>query len=105
MGAMVRLIEQGRFAIYGLERGRAADDSPRQRGLSCRLQFKAKYSLWTRDYEVNTIPTVRELGIGFVSYYARWTGLLCRRGEKSFRFRPQRQPTKSSALLSRELRP
>jgi aryl-alcohol dehydrogenase-like predicted oxidoreductase len=30
--------------------------------------------LWTRDYEVNTISTVRELGIGFVSYYALGRG-------------------------------
>ncbi len=29
------------------------------------------------------------------------TGFLCRRGEKSFRFKPQRQPTKSAALLPR----
>ena len=30
--------------------------------------------MWTRDYEVNTIPAVRELGIGFVSYYALGRG-------------------------------
>jgi aryl-alcohol dehydrogenase-like predicted oxidoreductase len=35
---------------------------------------QSEYSLWTRDYETDTIPVVKELGIGFVSYYALGRG-------------------------------
>jgi aryl-alcohol dehydrogenase-like predicted oxidoreductase len=37
---------------------------------------QSEYSLWTRDYEANTIPAVRELGIGYVAYYALGRGFL-----------------------------
>ena len=36
--------------------------------------LQSEYSLWTRDYETDTIPVVKELGIGFVSYYALGRG-------------------------------
>ena len=32
--------------------------------------MESEYSLWTREYEAIAIPVARELGIGFVSYYA-----------------------------------
>ena len=35
---------------------------------------QSEYSLWTRDYELDTIPVLRELGIGLVSYYALGRG-------------------------------
>jgi aryl-alcohol dehydrogenase-like predicted oxidoreductase len=35
---------------------------------------QSEYSLWTRDYELDTIPAVKDLGIGFVSYYALGRG-------------------------------
>jgi len=35
---------------------------------------QSEYSLWTRDYESDTIPTLKELGIGFISYYALGRG-------------------------------
>ena len=37
---------------------------------------QSEYSLWTREYERDTIPTCRELGIGYVAYYALGRGFL-----------------------------
>jgi aryl-alcohol dehydrogenase-like predicted oxidoreductase len=37
---------------------------------------QSEYSLWTREYEANTIPVCRELGIGYVAYYALGRGFL-----------------------------
>jgi aryl-alcohol dehydrogenase-like predicted oxidoreductase len=37
---------------------------------------QSEYSLWTRDYEADTIPVVRELALGFVAYYALGRGFL-----------------------------
>ena len=104
VGAMVRLIEQGKIRHIGLSEA-GPQTIRRANAVHPVTSVQSEYSLWTRDYEVNTIPTVRELGIGLRFVLRAGTGFLCRRGEKSFRFKPRRQPTKSSALLSRELRP
>ena len=38
--------------------------------------LQSEYSLWTRDVEVEILPTVRELGIGFVAYSPLGRGFL-----------------------------
>jgi aryl-alcohol dehydrogenase-like predicted oxidoreductase len=38
--------------------------------------LQSEYSLWTRDVEVKILPTIRELGIGFVSYSPLGRGFL-----------------------------
>ena len=38
--------------------------------------LQSEYSVWVRDYEKDTIPACRELGIGFVAYYAMGRGFL-----------------------------
>jgi aryl-alcohol dehydrogenase-like predicted oxidoreductase len=37
---------------------------------------QTEYSLWTRDVEAEILPTVRELGIGFVAYAPLGRGFL-----------------------------
>ena len=73
VGAMVRLIDQGKIRHIGL-----SEAGPRtiRRANSVHpiTAVQSEYSLWTREYEANTIPVVRELGIGFVSYYALGRG-------------------------------
>jgi len=39
--------------------------------------LQTEYSLWTRDPEAELLPTVRELGIGFVAYSPLGRGFLC----------------------------
>jgi len=73
VGAMVRLVEQGKIRHIGLSEA-GPQTIRRANAVHLVTSVQSEYSLWTRDYEVNTIPTVRELGIGFVSYYALGRG-------------------------------
>jgi aryl-alcohol dehydrogenase-like predicted oxidoreductase len=73
VGAMVRLIEQGKICHIGLSEA-GPQTIRRADAVYPVTSVQSEYSLWTRDYELNTIPTVRELGIGFVSYYALGRG-------------------------------
>ena len=73
VGAMMRLVEQGKIRHIGLSEA-GPQTIRRADAVYPVTSVQSEYSLWTRDYEVNTIPTVRELGIGFVSYYALGRG-------------------------------
>jgi aryl-alcohol dehydrogenase-like predicted oxidoreductase len=73
VGAMVRLIEQGKISHIGLSEA-GPQTIRRANAVHALTAVQSEYSLWTRDYEADTIPTVRELGIGFVSYYALGRG-------------------------------
>ncbi len=73
IGAMVRLIQQGKVRHIGLSE--AGPQSIRRADAVYPITaVESEYSLWTREYEANTIPVVRELDIGFVSYYALGRG-------------------------------
>ena len=73
VGAMVRLREQGKIRYIGLcEAG--PETIRRANSVHPITAVQSEYSLWTRDYEADTIPVVCELGIGFVSYYSLGRG-------------------------------
>src|SRR5918992_525266 len=73
IGAMVRLIEQGKICHIGLSEA-GPHTIRRANAVYPITAVQSEYSLWTRDYETDTIPLVKELGIGFVSYYALGRG-------------------------------
>ena len=73
VGAMVRLIEQGKIRAIGLSEA-GPQSIRRANAVHSIAAVQSEYSLWTRDYEGDTIPAIRELGIGFVSYYALGRG-------------------------------
>ena len=73
IGAMVRLIEQGKIRHIGLSEA-GPQTIRRAHAVHPITAVQSEYSLWTRDYETDTIPLARELGIGFVSYYALGRG-------------------------------
>lgn len=73
IGAMVRLIEQGKIRHIGLSEA-GPQTIRRADAVHPISAVQSEYSLWTRDYETDTIPVVSELGIGFVSYYALGRG-------------------------------
>ena len=73
IGAMSRLVEQGKVRHIGLSEA-GSQTIRRANAVHPITAVQSEYSLWTRDYEVDTIPTVNELGIGFVSYYALGRG-------------------------------
>lgn len=73
VGAMARLVEHGKVRHIGLSEA-GPRTIRRANAVHPITSVQSEYSLWTRDYETDTIPTVRELGIGFVSYYALGRG-------------------------------
>jgi aryl-alcohol dehydrogenase-like predicted oxidoreductase len=75
VGAMAQLVKQGKVRHIGLSE--AGGETLRRASLVHPVTaLQSEYSLWTRDYEKNTIPAVRELGIGYVAYYVLGRGFL-----------------------------
>jgi aryl-alcohol dehydrogenase-like predicted oxidoreductase len=75
VAAMARLVEQGKVRHIGLSEA-GPQTLRRANAVYPVTAVQSEYSLWTRDYEANTIPAVRELGIGYVAYYALGRGFL-----------------------------
>jgi aryl-alcohol dehydrogenase-like predicted oxidoreductase len=73
IGALARLVEEGKVRHIGLSEA-GPQTIRRANAVHPITAVQSEYSLWTREYEMNTIPLVRELGIGFVSYYALGRG-------------------------------
>ena len=75
VGAMAKLVEQGKVRHLGLSEA-GAETLRQANAVHPITAVESEYSLWTRDYEANTIPSARELGIGYVAYYALGRGFL-----------------------------
>jgi aryl-alcohol dehydrogenase-like predicted oxidoreductase len=75
VSAMARLVEQGKIRHIGLSEA-GPQTLRRANAVHPVTAVQSEYSLWTRDYEADTIPTARELGIGYVAYYALGRGFL-----------------------------
>ena len=67
IGAMADLVRQGKVLHLGL-----SEAAPATIRRACAVHpiaaLQTEYSLWTRDPEVEVLPTCRELGVGFVAY-------------------------------------
>jgi aryl-alcohol dehydrogenase-like predicted oxidoreductase len=75
VGAMARLVEQGKVRYLGLcEAG--ANTIRRAHKTHPITALETEYSLWSRDVEAEILPTLRELGIGFVPYSPLGRGFL-----------------------------
>ncbi len=73
VGGMVRLKEEGKIRHIGLcEAG--PQTIRRANAVHPIAAVESEYSLMTRDYEADTLPEIRDLGIGFVAYYALGRG-------------------------------
>ncbi|MDT7779748.1 MAG: hypothetical protein QOC99_2260 [Acidobacteriota bacterium] len=75
VGAMARLIEEGKVRHLGLSEA-SAQTVRRAHAVHAIAALQSEYSLWTRDVEAEIIPTCRELGIGFVAYSPLGRGFL-----------------------------
>jgi aryl-alcohol dehydrogenase-like predicted oxidoreductase len=75
VGAMSRLQEQGKVRYLGL-----SEAAPRTiraaHATSPITALQSELSLWTRDAEAEVLPTVRDLGIGYVAYSPLGRGFL-----------------------------
>jgi aryl-alcohol dehydrogenase-like predicted oxidoreductase len=75
VGAMSRLVEQGKVRYLGLcEAGPST--IRRAHKVHPLTAVETEYSLWTRDIESEILPTLRKLGIGLVAYCPLGRGFL-----------------------------
>jgi aryl-alcohol dehydrogenase-like predicted oxidoreductase len=75
VGAMARLVEQGKIRYIGLSEAKA-ETLRRAVTVHPIAALQSEYSLWTRDPEAEILPTCRALGIGFVAYSPLGRGFL-----------------------------
>jgi aryl-alcohol dehydrogenase-like predicted oxidoreductase len=75
VGAMAELVEAGKVKYLGLSEASPATIR-RAHKVHPITALQTEYSLWERHVEKEIIPTVRELGIGFVAYSPLGRGFL-----------------------------
>jgi aryl-alcohol dehydrogenase-like predicted oxidoreductase len=75
VGAMKELVEAGKVRHLGLSEA-SPDTIRRAHAVHPITALQTEYSLWTRDPEDAVLPTVRELGVGFVAYSPLGRGFL-----------------------------
>ena len=74
-GAMKELVEAGKVRYLGISEA-APETIRRAHEIHPITALQTEYSLWSRDVEDEILPTVRELGIGFVAYSPLGRGFL-----------------------------
>ena len=75
VGEMSRLQQEGKVRYLGLSE--AAPRTIRAANATSRITaVQTELSLWSRDAEADVLPTVRELGIGYVAYSPLGRGFL-----------------------------
>src|SRR5256885_3818236 len=75
VGAMAELVRAGKVQFLGLSEA-SPQTLRRAHAVHPISALQTEYSLWTRDVEAEILPTVRELGIGFVAYSPLGRGFL-----------------------------
>ena len=74
-GAVKELIRQGKVKHFGLSEA-GVKTIRRAHAVQPVTALQSEYSLWTRDPEVEVLPTCEELGIGFVPFSPLGVGFL-----------------------------
>jgi aryl-alcohol dehydrogenase-like predicted oxidoreductase len=74
-GAVKELIQEGKVKHFGLSEA-GAQTIRRAHAVQPVTALQSEYSLWTRTPEKEVIPTIEELGIGFVPYSPLGKGFL-----------------------------
>ena len=75
VGAMERLKAEGKIRFLGLSEA-APRTIRRAAAVATITAVQTELSLWSRDAEAEVLPTVRELGIGYVAYSPLGRGFL-----------------------------
>ncbi len=75
VGAMARLVEQGKVRHLGLSEA-SAQTIRRAHATHPIAALQSEYSLWSRDPEGTVLPTLRELGIALIPYSPLGRGML-----------------------------
>ena len=74
-GAVKDLIQAGKVAHFGLSEA-GAQTIRRAHAVQAVTAVQSEYSLWTRQHERDVLPTIEELGIGFVPFSPLGKGFL-----------------------------
>jgi aryl-alcohol dehydrogenase-like predicted oxidoreductase len=74
-GTVAELIARGKVRAFGMSEADAASIR-RAHAVTPVTALQSEYSLWTRDVEAEILPTLRELGIGFVPFSPLGRGFL-----------------------------
>lgn len=75
VGAMAELVQAGKVRYLGLSEA-TPEQIRRAHNVHPITALQSEYSLWNREPEEEILPTVRELGIGFVPYSPLGRGFL-----------------------------
>ena len=102
VGAMAELVKEGKVRHLGLSEA-APDTIRRAHKVHPITALQTEYSLWSREPEEEILPTVRELGIGFVAYSPLGRGFLTGQIKSHRRPRARRLPPQRAALPGRKL--
>jgi aryl-alcohol dehydrogenase-like predicted oxidoreductase len=84
-GAVKELIQEGKVKHFGLSEA-AAKTIRRAHAVQPVTAVQSEYSLWTRNPEAEVLPTLEELGIGFVPYSPLGRGFLTGKMDASTTF-------------------
>ena len=84
-GAVKDLIHQGKVKHFGLSEA-AATTIRRAHAVQLVTAVQSEYSLWYRNPEKEVLPTLEELGIGFVPYSPLGKGFLTGKIEENAKF-------------------
>ncbi|GAV40275.1 aldo/keto reductase [Streptomyces acidiscabies] len=87
VGALAALVAEGKIRHIGLSEA-SADDIRRGHATHPVTALQSEYSLWERHVEAEILPTVRELGIGFVAHTPLGKGFLTRTLTEAGQLRP-----------------
>ena len=84
-GAVKNLIQQGKVKHFGLSEA-GAKTIRRAHAVQPVTAVQSEYSLWWREPEAEVLPTLEELGIGFVPYSPLGRGFLTGKIDENTRF-------------------
>ncbi|MGD0058993.1 MAG: aldo/keto reductase [Verrucomicrobiia bacterium] len=84
-GAVKELIQQGKVKHFGLSEA-GVQTIRRAHKVQPLTALQSEYSLWTRTPEKEVIPTLEELGIGFVTYSPLGKGFLTGKIDENTKF-------------------
>jgi aryl-alcohol dehydrogenase-like predicted oxidoreductase len=84
-GAVKELIQEGKVKHFGLSEA-GAHTIRRAHAVQPVAALQSEYSLWWRNPETETLPTLEELGIGFVPFSPLGKGFLTGKIDESTKF-------------------
>ena len=99
-GAVKDLIREGKVRHFGLSEA-GAQTIRRAHAVQPVTALQSEYSLWTRGPEAEILPTLEELGIGFVPYSPLGRGFPHGQDGREHHVRQDRFPRQPAALSSR----